>query len=113
MALICNRPIVPKSPRFESDKLRRAIASLPCINCGIEGASQCAHANSHPFGHGMGKKSHDYYAFSLCCERGNNCHAKHDQHMAGLSAIARIDLEYEYIAKTHAQLWQRGLIGVL
>ena len=110
--MICSRPIVQKSPRFESEKLRRAIASLPCISCGIEGASQCAHANSPPFGHGMSKKSHDYYAFSMCCERGNNCHVKHDRHMSGLSKTERIDLEYEYIAKTHALLWQRGLIKV-
>lgn len=110
--MICSRPIVQKSPRFENEKLRRAIASLPCISCGIEDASQCAHANSHPFGKGGALKSHDYNAFSLCHEGANGCHASHDQNKASLNAIQRIDLEYEYIAKTHAQLWQRGLIKV-
>ena len=58
-------------------------------------------------------KSHDYNAFSLCHEGANGCHSAHDQNKAGLYAIQCIDLEYEYIAKTHAQLWQRGLTGVL
>ena len=48
---------VKHGKRYENEKLRRAIASLPCIACGVEGASQHAHANSDCFGKGMGKKS--------------------------------------------------------
>ena len=113
MALIGKRPIVQKTPRFESEKLRRAIASLPCAICGIEGASQHAHANSPPFGKSMGMKSHDFHAFALCHEGANGCHTKHDQNHAGLNAVQRIDLDCELIVKTMAQLFQRKLIGVL
>ena len=44
---------VEKSAPVRSEALRRAVASLPCINCGIPGHSQCAHSNS---GKGAGIK---------------------------------------------------------
>jgi hypothetical protein len=96
--------------RYESEKLRRAIASLPCIVCGVEGASQHAHANSDCFGKGMGKKSHDYAAFSLCHVGANGCHIAHDENHAGLSKSAKIDLEHRYIVQTFGELLKRGLI---
>lgn len=44
---------VEKSAPVRSEALRRAVASLPCINCGVPGHSQCAHSNS---GKGAGIK---------------------------------------------------------
>ena len=32
-----------KNAPLRSEKYRRAVASLPCINCGIQGYSQAAH----------------------------------------------------------------------
>ena len=44
---------VEKSAPVRSEALRRAVASLPCVNCGVPGHSQCAHSNS---GKGAGIK---------------------------------------------------------
>ena len=44
---------IPKAALVRSEALRRAVASLPCINCGVPGHSQCAHSNS---GKGAGIK---------------------------------------------------------
>ena len=101
---------VKHGKRYENEKLRRAIASLPCIVCGVEGASQHAHANSDCFGKGMGKKSNDYAAFSLCHVGANGCHIAHDENHAELSTSKKIDLEYRYIVQTFGELLKRGLI---
>jgi hypothetical protein len=101
---------VKHGKRYENEKLRRAIASLPCIVCGVEGASQHAHANSDCFGKGMGKKSNDYAAFPLCHVGANGCHVAHDENHAELSTSKKIDLEYRYIVQTFGELLRRGLI---
>lgn len=44
---------VTKDAPVRSEAYRRAVASLPCINCGVPGHSQCAHSNS---GKGAGIK---------------------------------------------------------
>ena len=44
---------IAKSAPVRSEAYRRAVASLPCINCGVPGHSQCAHSNS---GKGAGIK---------------------------------------------------------
>ena len=44
---------VHKAAPVRSEAYRRAVASLPCINCGVPGHSQCAHSNS---GKGAGIK---------------------------------------------------------
>ena len=44
---------VAKAAPVRSEAYRRAVASLPCINCGVPGYSQCAHSNS---GKGAGIK---------------------------------------------------------
>ena len=97
---------------YRNEKLRRTIASLSCVECGYVGASQHAHANSAVFGKGMGIKSHDWAGFPLCHEGANGCHVAHDQNKAGLSAMQRIDLEYEYIAKTLGNLIMLGHLEV-
>ena len=45
---------IPKAATVRSEAYRRAVASLPCINCGVPGHSQCAHSNS---GKGAGIKA--------------------------------------------------------
>jgi hypothetical protein len=102
-----------KPRRYESEKLRRAIASMPCIECGAEGC-QHAHANTPPFGKGGALKAHDWAGFPLCADRPMRlgCHAKHDQNAAGLSKSERIDVEAMYIARTLGALIERGLLVV-
>lgn len=97
---------------YRDKKLLKIVAQLPCIVCGIEGASQAAHANSPVFGKGMGIKAHDWATFPLCHAGANGCHEKHDQRMVHLTKIERIEYERELILKTHAMMFERGMIEV-
>lgn len=102
-----------KKPLFESEKLRRAIAALPCAQCGAEDC-QHAHANTPPFGKGGRLKAPDWAAFPLCVDKPMRlgCHTKHDQYMAGLSKSERIDVEAMLIARTLGALIERGVLVV-
>ena len=57
-----------------SELYRRLVAALPCALCGIEGFSQCAHADA---GKGMGIKTDDRLCFPLCGNRVGKigCHS--------------------------------------
>ena len=70
---------VRKAAPVRSEAYRRAVASLPCINCGVPGYSQCAHSNS---GKGAGIKASDLDSFPLCCTRVGipGCHQDYDQY---------------------------------
>ena len=98
---------VEKEPPLRSEAYRRAVASLPCIHCGIEGYSQCAHANT---GKGTGTKSSDTESFPLCaCQPGRRgCHSLFDQG-ALFSKEARRAKEAEWVAKTRLQILSSGL----
>ena len=62
------RVAVPKHVRHESEAWRRAVAALPCVLCGCEGQTQCAHRNE---GKGKGLKTDDAMTAALCL----TCHA--------------------------------------
>ena len=98
---------VEKAAPVRSEAYRRAVASLPCIHCGIEGYSQCAHANT---GKGTGTKSSDTESFPLCaCQPGRRgCHSLFDQG-ALFSKEARRAKEAEWVAKTRLQILSSGL----
>lgn len=70
---------VPKEEVVRSEPYRRLVASLPCINCGIEGYSQHAHENEDK---GKGLKLDDRRAMPLCCPRPGieGCHVPFDQY---------------------------------
>ena len=70
---------IPKAAPVRSEAYRRAVASLPCIACGIYGYSQHAHGNE---GKGMGLKTDDRTGVPLCCARPGEegCHTKFDQY---------------------------------
>lgn len=72
-------PAAPKVKPWRSEAYRRAVASLPCIHCGIEGYSQHAHENA---GKGKSMKADDRCAMPLCCTRPGieGCHAAFDQY---------------------------------
>lgn len=65
------RPVV-KDNRHESAAWRRAVAALPCVLCGREGLTQCAHRNMDK---GMGLKTDDALTAALCAP----CHSEIDQ----------------------------------
>ena len=70
---------ITKEPPLRSEKYRRAVASLPCAHCGIEGYSQHAHEND---GKGARLKVDDRRAMPLCCSRPGieGCHVAFDQY---------------------------------
>jgi hypothetical protein len=91
--------------RFQSESYRRWVASLPCIECGVEGLSQCAHEN----GGGMGTKTSDLRTFPLCCDRPGvqGCHSKFDQ-CVGMTKEHRRELTDFYVICTRTDAAQAG-----
>jgi hypothetical protein len=94
---------------MNSEQHRRNVASLPCAECGLEGYSQCAHANSYEFGKGRGIKSSDLATFPLCASRPGElgCHARHDQYI-GLTREEAAERERAYIFSTLLKLAAAG-----
>lgn len=99
---------------MNSEIHRRNVAALPCAECGIEGMSQCAHANSYRFGKGRGLKSNDLATFPLCATRPGEigCHVKHDQYI-GMTREEAADREITYVFKTLLALAAAGKLKAL
>ena len=74
MARVDGPPAAPvlKDNRHESEPWRRAVAALPCVLCGRQGETQCAHRNMDK---GMGLKTDDALTAALC----QTCHSEIDQ----------------------------------
>ena len=103
---------VEKATPVRSEALRRAVASLPCINCGVPGHSQCAHSNS---GKGAGIKASDLDSFPLCTVHPGadgrlvqGCHENFDQGALFTKAVRR-ELEPVWIADTQRKIYSMGL----
>ena len=97
---------------MRSEAYRRAVASLPCINCGVPGHSQCAHSNS---GKGAGIKASDLDSFPLCTVHPGadgrlvqGCHENFDQG-ALFTKAARRELEPVWAADTRRRVKAMGL----
>lgn len=84
-----------KTRPVRSESYRRWVASHACFACGIDGWSQCAHAN----GGGMGTKTCDTESFPLCCARYGivGCHQKFDL-CIGMDKETRRTLTISYVA---------------
>ena len=91
---------------YRNPKLLKAVASLPCQECGKEG-TQAAHANWSWSGKGMGIKAHDMYVAALCPE----CHYILDQGK-DLAKWEREELWMRAWRKTMFELFDRGLVDV-
>jgi hypothetical protein len=87
---------VPKVLPVRDEGYRRLVAALPCIRCGIEGRSQCAHANQ---GKGMATKASDENVFPLCFE----CHQMLDQSGQWPKDVRRA-MEAAWVEATKIQL---------
>ncbi|MBJ2142553.1 hypothetical protein JC796_17560 [Delftia acidovorans] len=99
----------PKAEILTCEAYRRAVASLPCISCGICGFSQHAHLN---LGKGFALKTDDRTGFPLCCTRPGieGCHAAYDQYRlveGGREGHRAYGLEWGRITRHTIQ--QRGL----
>jgi hypothetical protein len=95
----------PKSPRYKNEAYRRFVAGFPCFACGIEGWSQCAHAN----GGGMGTKRSDLETFPLCTTRPGHqgCHTLHDL-CVEMTRAERREIEAQYIDRMQAIARREG-----
>jgi hypothetical protein len=94
----------PKPHTYRSEKLRRAVASLPCVDCGKENETQAAHANQ---GKGLAIKASDAKLMGLCVR----CHSKLDQ--GGImTKEQRRHYEDEMIARTYVALMEQGKLEV-
>lgn len=103
---------VAKAAPVRSEAYRRAVASLPCINCKVPGYSQCAHSNS---GKGAGIKASDLDSFPLCTVHPGadgglvqGCHERFDQG-ALFTKVVRRELEPAWAADTQRKIHAMGL----
>lgn len=91
-------------PLFRSEKLRRAVAELPCQRCGGFGRTQAAHRNE---GKGLGLKVSDAYLAALCWE----CHREIDQGKDMSRDERRSEMD-RAIVETMARLIESGVLVV-
>ena len=99
---------VEKAAPVRSEAYRRAVASLPCAHCGIEGYSQHAHEND---GKGARLKVDDRRAMPLCCSRPGieGCHVAFDQYrLVPGGRDAHADLGRALAEQTRNQLHALG-----
>lgn len=98
---------IEKDAPVRSEAYRRAVASLPCIVCGIEGHSQAAHPNT---GKGAGIKTSDANCFPLCADRPGvpGCHSQFDQG-AMFDRATRRTLEVDWGIATRCAIDNLGL----
>lgn len=92
---------------FRSEKLRRAVADQPCMNCGREGCTQAAHANLSEYGKGMSHKASDAALMALCVD----CHRELDQGKT-MDKFERRDFQQTMIARTLTRLIEQGRLVV-
>ena len=103
---------IAKSAPVRSEALRRAVASLPCVICGMPGYSQAAHGSE---GKGMGIKASDLDSFPLCTVHPGadgrlvqGCHENFDQGALFTKAVRR-EQEPVWAADTRRKLLALGL----
>jgi hypothetical protein len=90
---------------FRSKTLRRLVASMACVHCGRQGATQAAHANLSDFGKGLSIKASDAALMALCI----TCHSELDQGRA-MSKKERRDFQMEMISKTLVRAVEHGYL---
>lgn len=91
-----------KQPRYESEPWIRAVASLHCVRCFREGATQAAHRNE---GKGMSMKTDDCWTAALCVD----CHREIDQGKTMSRAEKREAMDTA-ILMTLRELARKGLV---
>jgi hypothetical protein len=99
-------PAAPKAKPWRSEAYRRAVASLPCICCGIAGYSQAAHLPPEA----KGMKQSDLLTFPLCCTRVGipGCHQDYDQYRL-FPREAAMTVGREWAADTQRRIHAMGI----
>lgn len=95
-----------KERPVRSEAYRRAVASLPCLFCGVVGYSQAAHVGPK----GAGIKACDLTVVPACCTREGEigCHMRLDQHALYPQHIRRA-LAPAWVADTQRRIHAMGL----
>lgn len=93
-----------KVPLFRSEPLRRLVASLPCMECGLEGHTQASHRNE---GKAMGAKTSDALLAALC----TGCHSWLDQGK-DMTQAERRDFWNRACIKTYQALIESGQLAI-
>ncbi len=93
-------PSFPKQVIVRSESYRRFVASHSCFGCGVEGFSQCAHANT---GKGMAMKVCDLQSFPLCAPHWGliGCHQQFDL-LLDMTRDDRREMEVRYVERMQA-----------
>jgi hypothetical protein len=91
-----------KTPKFQSEKFRRAVARLECGACGSFAGSQAAHEN---IGKGMGLKVSDARCAALCVD----CHRELDQGTK-MTRQERRDFWKDAFITTVVRMIERGVL---
>lgn len=99
--------MIQKTQYWRSEKFRRAVASLPCQCCGMEGRTQASHSNQSRDGKGAMIKAQDFRTAAICVE----CHSEIDQGST-MSREERIQMWEDAHRKTIGELIQRNLLVV-
>lgn len=103
---------ITKAHPVRNEAYRRAVASLPCVICGVPGYSQAAHGSGVGTGasKGMGIKACDTTLFPACCDRPGvrGCHSQLDQGAMFRKAV-RHELEPVWAADTQRRIYALGL----
>lgn len=96
---------VPKDEPVRHEGYRRLVAALPCILCGVEGRSQCAHGPAL----GKGIKCDDRLTMPLCAAAPGHpgCHTGFDQYKE-LDRQSRRAWMESAAAKTRARIRAAG-----
>lgn len=98
---------LPKERPVRSEAYRRAVASLPCALCGIEGYSNACHGDA---GKGLSIKSGDLTCWPGCVDRPGviGCHSR----IGALAELAREErraFERRLAISTQDEVLRRGL----
>ena len=100
---------VPKARPVRSEPYRRAVASLPCACCGLQGYSQHAHENA---GKGKGIKVSDLNAMPLCADTPGRrgCHSRFDSYeLFDGKRESHVLAGKRWAAETRAKVLELGL----
>ena len=97
---------LPKSKRWECREYLNWVATLPCVNCGLDDDTIVAHHLKHRYaphgGGGVGLKANDFLTMPLCF----NCHDK--AHNGDRDVL---DWQADFIFKTLDKAFRAGILN--
>jgi hypothetical protein len=100
--------MIEKNKRWVEKKYTNWVATLPCVNCGLDGETTVAHHLKHRHaphgGGGMGLKANDFLTMPLCFE----CHASAHNGDANI-----LDFQADFIFKTLTKAFSSGILSYI